>query len=137
MNKVKIDNLAAELTKTLKDYANATEEEVSQAVTSTAKEICDELKHASPSGSGQYGSWDKYNSSWKVKQTKTDKKYHKQATVHNEKYYRLTHLLEKGHALVSGGRKVGNTKAFEHIAPVADKAEGKLLEKIKRGINNA
>lgn len=137
MSKVKIDNLAAEIEKTLKDYANATNEIVEKAVTATSKEIVNELKNANPSGSGQYGSWNDYNKSWKVKQTKTDKKYHKKATVHNEKHYQLTHLLEKGHALVAGGRKVGSTKAFEHIRPVADKAENTLLEKIKRGISNA
>lgn len=131
--KVKIDNLASELTKTLQQYAGATDEIVDKAVSLTAKEAVSELKKANPPGSGQYGSWKEYNQSWKVTQTKRDVRYHKKATIHNEKHYRLTHLLEKGHALVNGGR----TRAFPHIAPVAEKAEKELFENIKKGINNA
>lgn len=49
----------------------------------------------------------------------------------------LAHLLEKGHALVGGG----STRAFEHIAPAADKAFGDfekfLDEAIEEAINDA
>lgn len=135
--KIKIDNLEKEIVATLKEYAGATDEIVDKAVTETAKEAVNKLKKSNPPGSGQYGSWSKYNKSWKVMQTKTDKRYNKKATVHNQKFYRLTHLLEKGHALVAGGRKQGDTRAFEHIAPVADKAEDELMKRIKKGIENA
>lgn len=133
MSKVKIDNLASEIAKVMKDYANATDDVVEKAVTQTSKEVVQELKQAHPSGAGDYSSWTEYNQGWKVMQTKTDKRYNKKATVHNATKYRLTHLLEKGHALVNGGR----SRAFPHIAPVAEKAEDKLLEKIKKGIENA
>ena len=56
-------------------------------------------------------------------------------TVYNKKYYQLTHLLEKGHQLRKGGRKVGNVKAFEHIAPVnetlGDLAVSKIRQKVR------
>lgn len=135
--KVKIDNLSKEITKTLKDYANATDDVVDKAVTETAKDAVKRLKKANPPGSGVYGSWSEYNKSWAITQTKTDIRYKKKATVHNKKLYRLTHLLEKGHALVNGGRRVGDTRAFEHIAPVAEKAEKELMDNIKKGIENA
>lgn len=128
--KVKVDDLANEILKTLDDFSGATDEAVSVAVTTTAKTLLGKLKNAHPSGSGDYGSWDKYNASWKVTQTKTDKRYHKQATIHNVKYYRLTHLLERGHALVGGGR----TRAFPHIKPVADEAEELLVTNIKKEV---
>lgn len=131
--KVKIDNLADEIVNIMKEFQGATEEAVEDAITETAKEALDELKNANPSGSGQYSDWKDYNKGWKIMQTKTDKRYHKKATIHNATKYRLTHLLEKGHAKINGGR----TRAFPHIGPVAEKAEKELMDNIKKGINNA
>lgn len=131
--KIKIDNLAKELTKTLKEFEGATDAVVEKAVTNTAKEAVKKLKKANPPGSGEYSSWNDYNKGWKITQTKTDKRYNKKATIHNQTKYRLTHLLEKGHALVNGGR----SRAFPHILPVAEKAEKELMENIKKGIENA
>lgn len=128
--KIKIDDLSKEISNIMKDYVDATEECVEKAVTKTAKEALRELKGANPPGSGKYGSWSEYNKSWKITQTKTDKRYHKKATIHNVKYYRLTHLLEKGHAMVGGGR----TREFPHIKPIADISELSLMENIKKGI---
>lgn len=128
---IPVDKLDKEFMDILETFRNATDEVVDQAVTMTAKESVQELKNAHPAGSGQYGSWDKsYNKGWKVMQTKTDKRYHKKATIHNATDYQLTHLLEKGHALRNGGR----ARAFPHIAPVAEKAEQTLLQRIKQGI---
>lgn len=49
----------------------------------------------------------------------------------------LAHLLEKGHALIGGG----SARAFEHIAPAADKAfddfEKYIDEAIEEAINDA
>lgn len=135
--RIKLDNLEKEIVATLKDFAGATDEIVESAITNTAKEALNELKKANPPDSGQYSSWKDYNKSWKIMQTKTDKRYNKKATIHNQNKYSLTHLLEKGHALVAGGRKQGNTREFEHISPVAEKAEEELMNKIKKGIENA
>ena len=131
--KIKIDDLTNEVTKTLKEFAGATDEIVEKAVTETSKKALKKLKNANPPGSGQYQSWKDYNKGWKITQTKTDKRYNKKATIHNADKYNLAHLLEKGHALVSGGR----TRAFPHIAPVEQEAEEELMENIKKGINNA
>lgn len=53
----------------------------------------------------------------------------------NKKHYQLTHLLEKGTSYRKGGRKVGNVKAFEHIAPVnetlGDLAVSKIRQKVR------
>ena len=128
--KVTVNQLADAVMDIMKEFENATDEAVDKGVSETAKYAVSELHNAHPSGSGRYGDWNKYNKGWKYTQTKTDKKYHKKATVHNATDYQLTHLLEHGHAKVNGGR----TQAFPHIAPVAEECETKLLEFIKKNI---
>lgn len=128
---IPIDKLDKAVMEILDGYRNATEEVVERAVNTVSKETVNELKNAHPVGSGTYGSWDKsYNKGWRIMQTKTDKRYHRKATIHNATDYQLTHLLEKGHAKVNGGR----TRKFEHIAPAAQKAEENLFMRIKNGI---
>lgn len=125
--KVKVDNLASAVLQELNNYVGATDEAVDKGVSETAKDAVKKLQSAHPAGSGQYGSWDKsYNRGWTVKKTKRDKT----ATIHNATDYSLTHLLEKGHAKVNGGR----TRAFPHIAPVAEECEDALLKNIKKYI---
>ncbi len=125
--KVKVDNLASAVLQELNNYVGATDEAVDKGVSETAKDAVKKLQSAHPAGSGQYGSWDKsYNRGWTVKKTKRDKT----ATIHNATDYQLTHLLEKGHAKVNGGR----TRAFPHIAPVAEECEDALLKNIKKYI---
>lgn len=129
--KVNVDGLAKAIEDVLMDFIDVTDEACEKGVSETAKTAVKELRSAHPSGSGKYGSWDKkYNKGWKVMQTKTDKRYHRKATIHNATDYQLTHLLEKGHALRQGGR----TRAFPHIAPVADKCETELVKNIKKWI---
>lgn len=127
---IKPDQLAKEIEKTLQDFVGITEEACNKGVLETADDAVKALRNAHPSGSGDYGSWDKYNRGWKVMQTKTDKRYNRQATIHNATDYQLTHLLEKGHAKVNGGR----TRAFPHIAPVAEKCEDELVQNIRKYI---
>lgn len=128
--RVQIDDLANEISETLKDYIGVTEEACERGVIETADEAVKDLRSAHPSGSGEWGSWDNYNRSWGYKKDKGKIKKGLLAIVHNKKYYRLTHLLEKGHAKTNGGR----TRAFPHIAPVEKKCENLLLENIKKGI---
>ena len=113
--KVKVDDLSNVILEYLENFKDVTEEAAEKGLSETATTALQQLHNAHPSGSGEYGSWDEYNKSWKVLKLKRDKK----AVIHNEKHYRLTHLLEKGHATVDGGR----TRAFQHIAPVPDKCD--------------
>lgn len=130
--KITIDQLTTEITKYLEDFKDATDEACDKGLTETAKTALQQLRNAHPAGSGEYGSWDKfYNKGWKIMQTARDKREHKKATIHNETDYQLTHLLEKGHALRNGGR----SRAFVHIAPVADKCENdELVKNIRKYI---
>ena len=129
--KVSVDELSNVILEYLENFKDVTEEACRDGVLTTAEEAVKELRSAHPAGSGQYGSWDKYDSGW-TKRASTMKTKEKGilAVVYNEKHYRLTHLLEKGHALVSGGR----TQAFPHIAPVEEKCEDNLIRNIKKNI---
>lgn len=124
--KVKVDDLSKAILEELENYESVTEEAAWNGVAETAQTALQQLRSAHPAGSGQYGSWNKYNKGWTVMKTKRDKT----ATIHNATDYQLTHLLEKGHAKVNGGR----TRAFPHIAPIAEKCEDELMKNIKKQI---
>lgn len=127
--KISADKLAEEIEQTLKDWEEVTSEAAIKGLAVTAEKAVQKLHNANPSGSGEWGSWDQYNSSWAVKQD--TKKNSSTMIIHNKKHYQLTHLLENGHALRNGGR----TRAFPHIEPVAEEAEKELLDNIKQYID--
>lgn len=108
-----IGNLAAEINRQLALYAHQTAESVERISEEIATEGVEMLKAESPKspGGGDYAK------SWTVK------KVGKVFVIHNKDHYRLTHLLEKGHAKVNGGR----VDARVHIAPV----EGRMVEKFE------
>ena len=128
--KVKIDQLDSVMMDILEEYRNACLATAEEATNLTAKEAAQELRHANPPGSGKYGPWAEYNKGWTVMQTTRDKREHKKATVHNKDHYQLTHLLEHGHALPQGGR----SKSFVHIAPVAERCEEELMQRMLHGL---
>lgn len=132
--KTSVDNLAKEVEQALLDFVGVTEEACEKGVRETSKDAVQALRSAHPAGSGEYGSWDEYNSGWKVMQTKTDKRYHRKATIHNETHYQLTHLLENGHVIVKGPRAGDRTRSFPHIAPVAEKCDAELVRNIRKYI---
>lgn len=124
--KVTVDQLAGAIMKELDAFVGHTEETCEKAVVSTAEEAVQKLRSAHPAGSERYGSWKDYNRSWTIQ--KDIKKARKSAIVHNKEHYRLTHLLEKGHALRQGGR----TKAFPHIEPVANFVNEEFYQELKK-----
>ena len=128
---ISVDELSKEIEKALADFVGVTEEACEKGVLETADDAVRALRSAHPTGSGEYGSWDEYNSGWKKRSSAQKTKMKGvQAVVWNEKHYRLTHLLEKGHAKVNGGR----TRAFPHIAPVEEKCEEGLVRNIRKYI---
>lgn len=53
-------------------------------------------------------------------------------TVYSKDYYRLTHILEFGHAKRNGGR----VPAQSHIASAEEKSVEKLEEEIRKNIED-
>jgi len=129
--KIKVDQLTDVIVEYLKEFEGVTEEACKKGVLETADDAVQELRSAHPAGSEKYGSWNEYNKGWKKRSERQKTKMKGiQAVVWNEKHYQLTHLLEKGHAKVNGGR----TRAFPHIAPVEQKCDAVLVRNIKKNI---
>lgn len=102
------------------DYSKETQRAVDDSLPIVGNETVRELKKTSPKDRGNY------SKGWK-KKLETDR-FGKKLIVYNKEHYRLTHLLEKGHAKVNGGR----TKAIPHIKPAQDKAVKNTVKEIKR-----
>lgn len=124
MSNTKIEDMASEVARIFTEYAKATDETVQKAVNQTSKDTAALLQQNSPKDRGEYAANWKYGPD-------TRKRSKNAKVVYNKKYYRLTHLLENGHAKRGGG----HTKAQPHIGPAADKAEQELLKLIKEGIS--
>ena len=114
---VSTNDLAAALVQELQAYSSEITEEVKDSVKEAAKTCVKTLKQNSPKDTGAYAK------SWKVR-TAYESTTDIRMQVHNTDHYQLTHLLEDGHAKVSGGR----VKGRPHIQPAADEAAA-LLEK--------
>ncbi len=111
-----IRGIADAISNELKRYNLVLQEDIDNLMKEVSKEVVDELRNSSstPRLTGDYAAgWkrSKIRGAW---------------IVHNETDYQLTHLLEKGHAKVGGGR----VRAYVHIAPIAQKAVDKIDDRI-------
>ena len=129
-NIISPDQLAAELNAIMQQYVDVTDEALKKATDETAKETVKQLKRTSPKDTGAYANaWTQSKNPYmKGRQGEYGKIVHVKAP-----HYRLTHLLEYGHATRNGGR----TAAQPHIRPAADWAvsefESDLIAKIRNG----
>lgn len=71
-----------------------------------------------------------YAKGWTVKNNESI--YSSSYIVHNKKHYRLTHLLENGHAMVVHGKHAGRVRAIKHIEPIAKKHIKELHERLEK-----
>lgn len=128
MASINIDKLASEVMRELELYQGNTIDTVTQAVKETAKETVEELNRTSPrsEGGGDYAK------SWASKRDNQSRgKWRMSMIVYAKKpEYRLTHLLEFGHAKVSGGRVEGQP----HIRKAEDNALVRLHAKLTRNL---
>ena len=120
-----MNNLSTEIEKILHEELEKSRDAIEKAAEKVAQQTVDRLKQTSPKKTG------KYARAWRKKATpliRGKASY----IVHNTRG-QLTHLLEKGHALKSGGR----TRAFPHIKPAEEEAiknfERELIDLIERG----
>lgn len=123
---IKIDKLSDEIMKGLIEYKDLVADDVKSIVKKVGNDTKNEIKNNAPKRTGAY------KKSWSVKITKENSNA-LTVTVHSKNRYRLTHLLEKGHAKRGGGR----TKAIPHIGPAEEKAIKELYDEISRKIGGA
>lgn len=121
MATIQPENLAGEIQKILDEYGDEASVALAEAIEETAKEAQTQLR------SKNMGRklWKKYPKGWSV-QIKAGS-LDVEGIVYNKDHYRLTHLLEFGHATRNGGR----TKAFPHIAEVNAFAQKDVLERLR------
>ncbi|SCB00763.1 Uncharacterized protein BWINRA5_04200 [Bacillus mycoides] len=112
-----MNDFASDLARELQRYANVVEEELMTAQEEVADVAVDKLKQSSPKKTGGY------RKGWRKKKEGNG------VVLHNTQG-QLTHLLEKGHAKVGGGR----VPAQVHIRPVEEYVIDELPKRIERAV---
>ena len=123
-----VDDFASDLMAELQNYSQDITDNMKKSIDVVGKEVNATIKeHVTFKGSGEYVK------SFRVAKTHEDF-YSKTKTWYvAAPHYRLTHLLEKGHAMPQGGR----SKAYPHIKYGADLAEKRMLELAEEAVENA
>lgn len=124
-NQTGTDGMAEAIMKEMERYAVSTGETVKQIAKEVSADAAKELKGTSPKRTGAYAK------SWRSKK-KYENSHSAGYLVYSKGHYRLTHLLEKGHAGRNGGRKVA---AVTHIGPAEEKAVREFQEKLKENLS--
>lgn len=124
-DRVKIDNMAAEIMKGLDEYARLTTSDLKSSVRKAGTNVKKDIQANAPKKTGAY------SKSWSVKTTK-ETSNSLELTVYSPKKYQLAHLLEFGHAKRGGGR----TKAQPHIAPAEEAGIKQLEAEIERALKS-
>lgn len=126
-NAIKIGDLAGEISKTLSSYTENVADGVKEAATESMAELVKSTKADAPKRSGKYK---KAISSKVMYESNYEKRL---LWFVKAPYYRLSHLLEKGHAKRGGGR----VKAYPHIEKNREQAVQGFENKVKEVIQNA
>ena len=129
MAAIRPDDLAAAIAATLADYRDAINADVEKVTRETGAQTRDRVKaqvkgkHIIRTG--------RYLKAWRVKVTTKGNKT--EATIYaTAPRYRLTHLLEYGHATANGGRVNGQP----HIGPAEQWAVSEYERALKEAIND-
>lgn len=114
----KIEGLAKEIAAALAAYSSEVTEGLEVAKQQAANNAVKILRSTSPKDTGDYAK------GWTVSKEGT------RQIIHNKTNYQLTHLLEKGHAKVNGGR----VAAKVHIRPAEEQAVEEYISGVERVI---
>lgn len=125
-----VNGLAAAIERELQNYSDEVSEKIEEAVETVANEVNDEIKQhvtfRQPTG--------KYVKAFRIKKLSTGSKHNHSRVWHVlGPQYRLTHLLEHGHALRGGGR----ARAFPHIKYGEKLAERCMQELSEQAVQDA
>lgn len=125
---ISVDKLLSAIDLTMEDYAKGVDKCLATASQEAGDYGADKLRHVSPKRTGNYrNSW-----TYGAKQIKKGKSYRSEMVIYNQKYYRLTHLLEKSHRIANKYGSYGMSKAQPHISIVQGQTEKEFLEIFER-----
>lgn len=120
---VNVEQMAIEIHKQLKEYTDEVKEDVWQTAMNVSEQAVVKLREESPKrkNGGEYaGNWKRSTDRFGI-------------VIYNKNTYRLTHLLEKGHQLKRGGRKIGaDVPAHPHIAKVEKECIDEYVAEVER-----
>jgi len=120
---ISADKLAREIMRQMEEYTEEVKETTQDVAMNVSEKAVKKLRENSPK-SKNGGT---YAKNW----TRTTDKYG--MTVYNKSpTYRLTHLLEKGHQLRRGGRKIGEVRAYPHIEEVEQECIKEYVDELER-----
>lgn len=126
-------DVSRELEAVFQRYGILVNEVVDDAMKEVGKEAEASLKQVvrfSPNGNPT----GEYSKDWDL-MVEPVKRYARRYVVYNVEHYQLTHLLESGHAKFLWGRAAGGSvKGYEHIKPINDRAQERIIEEITERI---
>ncbi|QXE19998.1 hypothetical protein [Clostridium sp. 001] len=129
MSSVKVDEMADLIAEYMSNYTEEVTQGIKKSVDTVSKEVNEEIKNhiTFKQHTG------KYVKAFRIKKIYEDG-YKKVNTWYvGNGQYRLTHLLENGHALHQGGR----AKAYPHIKYGEELAKKRMVELAKEAVENA
>lgn len=118
--KVKPIDLDKAIAEVLNEYGDKVYDALPQAIEEVSDKALKQLRDVTNFAPNGHATG-KYSASWDI-QTVFKDRLHDSLVIYNAEHYRLTHLLEKGHAKRGGGR----VPAYPHIGPVNDWAVEEL-----------
>ncbi|MGS0745560.1 HK97 gp10 family phage protein [Syntrophomonas erecta subsp. sporosyntropha] len=124
MANISIDQLAAEIAKGLAEYSQDVVEKIDISSARVGKAAVKQLKNTSPKDGGDYAK------AWTMKTEKAIGQPDRRIIHVRAPHYRLTHLLEKGHAKVGGGRVEGKP----HIGPAEEQVIKDFVSEVEEAI---
>ena len=129
---ITVNEFSSSVQKLLQEYGDSIRDLVNETIPETGKEARKRVKQESPHDTGAYAR------SWSVQINKN--RLNVSAEVHNKEKYRLTHLLENGHAIknqygyvAKDGKRV---KAIPHIGKVNEWAVDELFNRLTTAIQS-
>ena len=129
-NSSTVEEFALAINQALQEFAGAVDYDVWYVTEKVAKQAAENVK-AGIKSSGIKGTG-KYRKSISVRDMKDKRLVSKKIIYSRAPSYRLTHLLEYGHATANGGR----TRAFTHWRPAEQKAIDDFVKELREAIND-
>lgn len=117
-------SLEQQLSDVLVLYSQEVTEQVKKDAKTTAYHAKGKIQKNAPSRSGRY------KKNWAVKKAYEDANEVRYVIYNKKPTYRLTHLLESGHAKKGGGR----VRAYPHIRPAELWAQKEFVNLVKKAV---